>query len=89
MDALSRLPCNQCGCSEHQAVAHILQAPEYLPHQPEMRKLQQEDPDIGAVLKAKEKQAKPDADEQKAQSLETRPLLQLWEQVVIRNGVLF
>ena len=72
MDVLSRLPCNQCGHSEHQAVAHILQAPEDPPHQPEMRKLLQGNPDISAVLKAEEKQAKPDADEQKAQSLEIR-----------------
>ena len=70
-DALSRLPCNQCERSEHQAVAHVSQAPEDPPHQTEMRKLQLGDLDIGAVLKAKEQQAKPDADEQKAQSLET------------------
>ena len=70
-------------------MAHVSQAPEDPPHQTEMRKLQQGDLDIGAVLKAKEQQAKPDADEQKAQSLETRRLLQLWEQLVIQNGVLF
>ena len=88
-DALSRLPCNQCGRTEQQVVMPISQASEDDAHQPEMRKLQQRDPDIDAVLKAKEKQAKPDTDQQKAQSLETRRLFQLWEQLVIRDGVLF
>ena len=40
-----------------------------------MRELQQRDPDINVVLKAKEEQEKPDADKQKSQSLETRWLL--------------
>ena len=88
-DALSRLPCNQCGREEHQTVAHISQPSESQSYQPEMRELQQRDPDLNVVLKAKEEQVKPDADEQKSQSLETRRLLQLWEQLVIRNGVLF
>jgi hypothetical protein len=87
-DALSRLPCNQCG-REHQVVAHISQTSGSQSHQLEMRKLQQEDPDLNIVLKAKEKEAKPEADEQKAQTLESRRLLQLWEQLVVRNGVLF
>ena len=87
--ALSRLPCNQCGREEHQTVAHISQTSESKSHQHEMRELQQRDPDLNVVLKAKEEQAKSDTDEQKSQSLETRRLLQLWEQLVIRDGVLF
>lgn len=88
-DALSRLPCNQCGRSEDQTVAHISQVPKEHPHQSEVRNLQQGDPDIDTVLKAKEAQTKPDADMQKAQSLETRRLFQLWEQLLIQDGVLF
>ena len=53
---------------------------------PEMRKLQET---IKALLKAEEKQAKPDADQQKAQSLQTQHLFQRWEQLVSQDGVLF
>ena len=47
------------------------------------------DPDISMVLRAKQAAEKPDVDMQKAQSLETRRLLQLWEQLEIRDGILF
>ena len=56
---------------------------------PDMQTLQRQDPDISMVLRAKEAAEKPEVDVQKAQSLETRRLLQLWEQLVIRDGVLF
>ena len=46
-------------------------------------------PDMSMVLRAKEATEKPDVDMQKAQSLETRRLLQLWEQLEIRDGILF
>ena len=47
------------------------------------------DPDISMVLRAKEATEKPDVDLQKAQSLDTHRLLQLWEQLEIRDGILF
>ena len=56
---------------------------------PEMRELQEGDPDLLIALQAKEANRMPDPEVQKAQSLETRRLLQLWEQLVIRNGILF
>lgn len=44
-----------------------------------MQTHQREDPDISMVLRAKEAAEKPEVDVQKAQSLETRRLLQqLW-----------
>ena len=54
-----------------------------------MRKLQLADPEIRVVLMAKEAQAKPSADVQKAHSLATRKLFQIWDQLLIRDGVLF
>ena len=54
-----------------------------------MQTLQRKDPDISVVLRAKEAAEKPDVDMQKAQSLETRRLLQLWEQLEICDGILF
>ena len=56
---------------------------------PDMQTLQRKDPDISVVSRAKEAAEKPDVDMQKAQSLETRRLLQLWEQLEIRDGILF
>ena len=54
-----------------------------------MRKLQKEDPDIGPVLEAKESMDKPSEDVQKAQSRDTRRLFQLWEQLLVRDGLLY
>ena len=88
-DGLSRLPCSQRGRDEHQAVAPISQVSEEGCNQPEMRKLQQEDLDLAIVLKAKETQTRPDGEVQKSLSLEARRLFQLWEQLLIRDGVLF
>ena len=89
VDGLSRLPCSQCGRDEHQPVAPISQVSEDRPNQLEMRKLQQEDRDLAIVLKAKETQTRPDAEVLKCLSLETQRLFQLWEQLLIRGGVMF
>ena len=73
-DALSRLPCHQCGKEEDQQLNQVTTTTEPDPEQllPDMQTLQREDPDISMVLRAKEAAEKPDVDMQKAQSLETR-----------------
>ena len=95
-DALSRLPCKQCGREEEPNAIQISTAsredsdsPSEQEAMPEMRELQEGDPDLLIALQAKEANRMPDPEVQKAQSLETRRLLQLWEQLVIRNGILF
>ena len=54
-----------------------------------LQTLQREDPDISMVLRVKKAAEKPEVDVQKAQSLETHRLLQLWEELVICDGILF
>ena len=90
-DALSQLPCHQSGKKEDRQVSQVTITAGPDPEQPlpDMQTLQKEDPDIFMVLRAKEAAEKPEVDVQKAQSLETRRLLQLWEQPVIHDGILF
>ena len=84
-DALSRLPCKQCGrkmeTSEEllalQAIDNSLA--ERTPA--EIRQLQLDDPTIGPVVQAKEQDVRLPEEEAKKQSLETRRLLQLWDQL--------
>ena len=51
----------------------------------ELRELQLQDNTIAPVLEAKESNSKPDGD---SISLETRRLFQMWDQLVIENGIL-
>ena len=91
-DALSRLPCNQCGREDIATVSHVAHTPPEPPcstNSTNLREMQLQDGDIQIVLRAIESQKKPSVEEQKAQSLETRRLLQLWDQLLVRDGVLF
>ena len=91
-DALSRLPCDQCGREEHPTISNVSVAPPEPSEQEvqlQMLQLQREDSDMKVVIEAKEVDMKPDSDKLKAQSLEIRCLIQLWDQLVFREGVLF
>ena len=55
----------------------------------EMRKLQMEDPSIGFVLQAKEKDQLPNPDLLKGQSLTVRRLAQLWPRLMLDDGILW
>ena len=100
-DALSRLPCRQCGrmFSDNSdtptaagGVATISEDP--LPSlvqtdRDELRKLQQEDPALGPVIAALESNAFPSPEEEKGRSLECRRLLQLKDQLTLSDdGIL-
>ena len=54
----------------------------------ELRELQLQDNTIAPVLEAKESNSKPDGDSISQYSLETRRLFQMWDQLVIENGIL-
>jgi len=54
-----------------------------------MRKEQLEDENIGLILKAKEAQQQPDAHLLKAKPRETQQLCQLWDQLLIKEGILY
>ena len=54
-----------------------------------LRKEQLEDETIGLILKAKETQQKPDARLLKAKPREAQQLSQLWDQLVVHEGILY
>ena len=53
-----------------------------------LRQLQLDDSDIKFVLEAKESDTRPADDVFKAKSTEVRKLVQIWDQLVVANGVL-
>ena len=107
-DALSRLPCKQCGRDSHNTVSvfqesshitsfssppplsqiaatslQVLQVPDVL----SVRQKQLADSTLGKLLQAREAGEKPDMEGQ-CISRATRRLLQIWDQLVVQNGVL-
>lgn len=54
-----------------------------------MRKLQLADTVIGPILQAKEKDQKPSPDEVKVQPCSTSRLVQQWDQLEVKGGVLW
>ena len=89
-DALSRAPCQQCGRSDIQPVATITSANITGGFSlEEMRQLQLDDNTIGQLLRAKETNQKPTDAYTKAQGVEYRHLSQQWDQLAIRDGLLW
>ncbi|KAL5479408.1 hypothetical protein EMCRGX_G022928 [Ephydatia muelleri] len=93
VDALSRVPCNQCG-----RVTHVY-SPAHLAAQigivsqghsaADVHDQQLNDSLIGPVLKAKERGATPNLDEVKTWSQESRQLVQMWSSLKVDNSVLW
>ena len=93
VDALSRVPCNQCG-----RVTHVY-SPAHLAAQigivsqghsaADVHDQQLNDSSIGPVLKAKERGATPNLDEVKTWSRESRQLVQMWSSLKVDNSVLW
>ncbi len=99
-DALSRLPCNQCGRSSHDdtiesqlgihKVTEEPQIPTLLGRSTsDLREAQLKDPDIGAVLLAREDGKMPPSDTIKGLGLESRRLFQLWDQLTLKDDILW
>ena len=89
-DVLSRLPCRQCGQEDHSPA--IIAATPIMPvgcQLEELRTAQLADTDIALALQAKQADQRPRGDQLKEMSLASRRLVQLWEQLVVRNGVLY
>ena len=101
-DALSRLPCPQCGRESHTSptdavvknVLRVVAGPSSASPsgdgdpQPNLRDAQRSDPNIAFILKAKESNTRPSADETKAQSWEVRKMLQQGDRMEVRDGIL-
>ena len=89
-DALSRLPCPQCKRESHDpsSVAATMVIPSEST-QKTLRDAQLEDPIIKPLLISKEAGEKPlKADERKFGSA-ARRLMQLWDQLIVRDGILY
>ena len=89
-DALSRLPCRQCGRDTHSPA--IIAATPIMPRecqQEDLRTAQLADADIAPALQAKQTDQRPGEDRLKEMSLASRRLVQLWEQLVVRDGILY
>ena len=92
-DALSRLPCPQCGRDRHDTPDPLhniavtsLQVPQ-IPGVPSVREEQLADSIMGMILRGKEAGLKPTIDG-KCMSRATRRLLQIWDQLTVCDGVL-
>ena len=101
-DVLSRIPCSQCGRilqdditpdDKHEKSIGALQEMETSvlreKSKTEIRLAQLQDDCVGFVLKAKEKNHKPGADDVKGKSMAVRRLIQLWDRLEVHDGVLW
>ena len=92
-DALSRLPCRQCGRDTHDALVPASVATATLqPPQDDaneaLRDAQLVDRVLGSLLRGKEARRKPSIDELGSVSRSSRRLLQIWDQLFVHGGVL-
>ena len=95
-DALSRMPCTQCGRDTHDQEGLLITAVtngdkgELLERSPEeLRHLQLSEPTVGLVLRAMEVGEKPDPRAAQSHGPETRRLLQLWNRLEVKDGTLW
>ena len=90
-DAMSRIPCVQCGRESHESiVATTVQvSPLQQKSNEELRSKQLEDPIVGYLLRAREANEKPTADDLKGKSRAVKRLVQLWERLEVVDGVLW
>ena len=93
-DALSRLPCQQCGRDQHQDTIEPTEDPTHLctvsmmgQDDISLRDAQLSDPDVGPILTGMECGQKPT--NLTGQSPHFRRLLQLWDQLVVNNSLLW
>ena len=95
-DALSRLPCHQCGRESHShmtlpeevtsPVLTIACGGQSATH---LRELQLADPDVGPILRGRESNQKPPVAESLANGPGYRRLHQMWEQLTVKDGILW
>ena len=93
-DALSRLPCKQCGRICHQDKRECykvdtLNAVVTLVPPEDVGKIQQKDHHIGPVLRAKQEGQRPQPRVYQASSMETKRLFQIWDQLLVKNDCLY
>ena len=92
-DALSRLPCQQCGRDNHdlEAEKQVSAVTVCPPDPPPIHKLQEAqlaESTLGRILRGKEAGEKPAAEEMGRASRSSRRLLQLWDQLLVHDGII-
>lgn len=92
-DALSRIPCRQCGFSsnwedQEQRDVNML-TNEQLPDLSSLKKLQEKDTDIAFVIKHLKDGSKPKADNMAGKSTFLRNLVGQWDRLVLRDDMVF
>ena len=93
-DALSRKPCRQCGrqegCQSDEFTTSRLYTIQFAENRSNagMRKAQREDLNIQAVFEAVETGQKPSQEKIHGLSFQAKVLLQHWDQLAIREGIL-
>ncbi len=93
-DALSRLPCRQCGRESHDTFAPAVVAsaitlqPSQVDLREGLREAQLADAQLRPLLEGKEAGRKPSIAELGCVSRSSRRLLQIWDQLVVHSGVL-
>ena len=90
-DAMSRLPCNQCGRESHSESIAVISTSNCISGYSavDIRDYQLNDPSIGELLLAYERNQKPSRDHAKGKDLEYRRLLQQWQQLTVKNDILW
>ena len=89
-DALSRLPSRQCGRQAEDIIASISSPTVSGGYSSdELQQMQLDDKYLEGLLQAKESSQKPSQDYSRSQSLQYRRLYQQWDQLVVREGVLW
>ena len=91
-DALSRLPCSQCGRESHVTDASVSATDVVKPleydDKDSLREAQLADPTIGPLLRGRGAGERPNPQQLRNVSRESRRLLQLWDQLAVSGGVL-
>ena len=92
-DALSRFPCQQCGRDNHdleaeKQVSAVTVCRSDPPPIHKLREVQLADSTLGRILRGKEAGEKPAAEEMERASRSSRRLLQLWDQLLVHDGIL-
>lgn len=95
-DAMSRIPCNQCGRDSHQELPLHDKEPVLVGEVSlrarslaDLQHLQKSDATIGPVLEAFQKGQRLPSDFLKSQSHHLRKLAQMWNQLILKNGLLW
>ena len=93
-DSLSRLPCRQCGRQDEglptpTTTSAVAVEPKHDAHITRLREAQLTDPDLQPLLQGKEEDRKPDEGEMRTESRTSRRMLQIWDQLLVCDGVLY